>query len=119
MSRNSPPKFPGNGVAVRCRCPYNTAVSSGYPRRMLWHPASKNSASTARIPVRPQHDEPSQDTPSFRMPTPRSSSMTTDSTIKPLLPESSTSESTTVEVTLNDLRDKLLTIPDYQRDSDQ
>jgi hypothetical protein len=39
--------------------------------------------------------------------------------IKPLIPESSTSESTTVEVVLNDLRDKTLDIPDYQRDSDQ
>jgi hypothetical protein len=39
--------------------------------------------------------------------------------IKPLIPESSTSESTTVEVVLNDLRDKTLKIPDYQRDSDQ
>lgn len=39
--------------------------------------------------------------------------------VKPLIPESSTSESTTVEVVLNDLRDKTLEIPDYQRDSDQ
>src|SRR5487761_320168 len=39
--------------------------------------------------------------------------------IKPLIPESSTSESTTVEVVMNDLRDKSLRIPDYQRDSDQ
>lgn len=39
--------------------------------------------------------------------------------IKPLIPESSTSESTTVEVVLNDLRDETLVIPDYQRDSDQ
>jgi hypothetical protein len=39
--------------------------------------------------------------------------------IKPLIPESSTSESTTVEVVLNDLRDGTLEIPDYQRDSDQ
>lgn len=39
--------------------------------------------------------------------------------IKPLIPESSTSESTTVEVVLNDLRDETLEIPDYQRDSDQ
>lgn len=37
--------------------------------------------------------------------------------IKPLIPESSTSESTTVEVVLNDLRDGTLEIPDYQRDS--
>ena len=39
--------------------------------------------------------------------------------IKPLIPESSTSESTTVEVVLNDLGDGTLEIPDYQRDSDQ
>lgn len=39
--------------------------------------------------------------------------------IKPLIPESNTSESTTVEVVLNDLRDGTLDIPDYQRDSDQ
>jgi len=39
--------------------------------------------------------------------------------IKPLIPESSTSESTTVEVVLNALRDETLRIPDYQRDSDQ
>ncbi len=39
--------------------------------------------------------------------------------IRPLIPESSTSESTTVEVVMNDLRDKILQIPDYQRDSDQ
>jgi hypothetical protein len=39
--------------------------------------------------------------------------------IRPLIPESSTSESTTVEVTMNDLRDGVLEIPDYQRDSDQ
>jgi hypothetical protein len=39
--------------------------------------------------------------------------------IKPLIPESSTSESTTVEVVLNNLRDGDLVIPDYQRDSDQ
>jgi hypothetical protein len=42
---------------------------------------------------------------------------TTD--IRPLIPESSTSESTTVEVVMNDLRDKTVHIPDYQRDSDQ
>lgn len=42
-----------------------------------------------------------------------------DIDVKPLIPESSTSESTTVEVVLNDLRDKTLDIPDYQRDSDQ
>ncbi len=39
--------------------------------------------------------------------------------IKPLIPESSTSESTKVEVVLNNLRDGDLEIPDYQRDSDQ
>jgi Protein of unknown function DUF262 len=39
--------------------------------------------------------------------------------IRPLIPESSTSESTTVEVVMNDLRDEIVTIPDYQRDSDQ
>ena len=39
--------------------------------------------------------------------------------IKPLIAESSTSESTTVEVALNDFRDGSLEIPDYQRDSDQ
>lgn len=39
--------------------------------------------------------------------------------IKPLIPESSTSESTTVEVALNDYKDKILIIPDYQRDADQ
>ncbi len=39
--------------------------------------------------------------------------------IKPLIAESSTSESTTVEVIMNDLRDSSLQIPDYQRDSDQ
>jgi len=39
--------------------------------------------------------------------------------IKPLIPESSTSESTTVQVVLNDLEDGTLVIPDYQRDSDQ
>jgi len=38
---------------------------------------------------------------------------------KPLVIESSTSESTTVEVVLNDLRDNTLRIPDYQRDTDQ
>lgn len=45
--------------------------------------------------------------------------MSEDPEIKPLIPESSTSESTTVEVVMNDLRDKNLQIPDYQRDSDQ
>lgn len=39
--------------------------------------------------------------------------------IKPLIPESSTSESTTVEVVLNDMLAGIVTIPDYQRDSDQ
>lgn len=39
--------------------------------------------------------------------------------IKPLIPESSTSESSTVEVVLNNLREGILEIPDYQRDSDQ
>src|SRR5712691_9722780 len=39
--------------------------------------------------------------------------------IKPLIAESSTSESTTVEVIMNDLRDGITSIPDYQRDSDQ
>ena len=38
---------------------------------------------------------------------------------KPLIAESSTSESTSVEVVLNDLRDGVVQIPDYQRDSDQ
>lgn len=36
-----------------------------------------------------------------------------------IIAESSTSESTNVEVVLNDLRDGLVKIPDYQRDSDQ
>src|SRR5580700_2185704 len=39
--------------------------------------------------------------------------------IRPLIAESSTSESTTVEVVMNDLRDNTVRIPDYQRDSDQ
>ncbi|MDD5768994.1 MAG: DUF262 domain-containing protein [Methanothrix sp.] len=39
--------------------------------------------------------------------------------IKPLIPESSTSESTTVKVVLDDLEDGTLVVPDYQRDSDQ
>lgn len=38
---------------------------------------------------------------------------------KPLISESSTSESTNVEVVMNDMRDKTLVIPDYQRDADQ
>jgi hypothetical protein len=37
----------------------------------------------------------------------------------PLIPESSTSETTTVEVVMNALRDNTIRIPDYQRDSDQ
>ncbi len=39
--------------------------------------------------------------------------------VKPIIAESSTSESTTVEVVLNDIRDNIVRIPDYQRDSDQ
>ena len=39
--------------------------------------------------------------------------------IRPLIAESSTSETTTVEVAMNDLRDKNVRIPDYQRDSGQ
>jgi hypothetical protein len=39
--------------------------------------------------------------------------------IKPIITESSTSESTTVEVVLNDIRDQTVRIPDYQRDGDQ
>ena len=50
---------------------------------------------------------------------PRRTSMNSVSPIKPLIPESSTSESTNVEVVLNDLRDNIVQIPDYQRDSDQ
>lgn len=42
-----------------------------------------------------------------------------DNEVRPLISESSTSESTNVEVVMNDLKDKILTIPDYQRDSDQ
>jgi uncharacterized protein with ParB-like and HNH nuclease domain len=45
--------------------------------------------------------------------------MTPEDAVKPLIAESSTSESTTVEVVMNDLRDQTLTIPDYQRDGDQ
>ena len=37
----------------------------------------------------------------------------------PLLPESSSSESVGVETVMNDLRDGIITIPDYQRDCDQ
>src|SRR5262249_39295574 len=47
------------------------------------------------------------------------SQMSDASDVRPLIAESSTSESTTVEVVMNDLRDKTLEIPDYQRDSDQ
>jgi hypothetical protein len=36
---------------------------------------------------------------------------------KPLIAESSTSESTTVKVVLNGIRDGDVRIPDYQRDS--
>lgn len=39
--------------------------------------------------------------------------------VKPLIPESSTSESSRVDSVLNDLADNLIQIPDYQRDSDQ
>lgn len=39
--------------------------------------------------------------------------------LKPLVPESSTSESTNVEVVLGDMVAGTLTIPDYQRDADQ
>ena len=39
--------------------------------------------------------------------------------IKPLIPESNTSESTNVGTILDQLGDKTLIIPDYQRDSDQ
>lgn len=38
---------------------------------------------------------------------------------RPILAESSTSESTTVDVAMRDLEDKTLLIPDYQRDADQ
>lgn len=38
---------------------------------------------------------------------------------KPLIPESSTSESTRVDSVLKDLEDGIIQIPDYQRDSDQ
>lgn len=38
---------------------------------------------------------------------------------KPLIPESSTSESTSVEVVMNDMKDKTTIIPEYQRDGDQ
>jgi Protein of unknown function DUF262 len=39
--------------------------------------------------------------------------------IKPIIAESSTSESTNVEVVLSDIKDGIVRIPDYQRDSDQ
>ena len=39
--------------------------------------------------------------------------------VRPLIAESSTSEATNVEVVMGDLRDKIVYIPDYQRDSDQ
>jgi uncharacterized protein DUF262 len=45
--------------------------------------------------------------------------MTTLSDIRPLIKESSTSESTNVEVTMLEMQGKTLQIPDYQRDSDQ
>jgi hypothetical protein len=45
--------------------------------------------------------------------------MTGTTDIRPLIAESSTSESSNVEVIMNDLRDGILRIPDYQRDSDQ
>jgi len=45
--------------------------------------------------------------------------MDTNSSARPLIGESSTSESTNVDVVMGDLRDKILTIPDYQRDGDQ
>jgi len=44
---------------------------------------------------------------------------TVPKTGKPLITESSTSESTTVEVVMNDMRDNTLRVPDYQRDADQ
>jgi hypothetical protein len=37
----------------------------------------------------------------------------------PLLSESSSSESVGVETVLSDLKDGIITIPDYQRDGDQ
>ncbi len=39
--------------------------------------------------------------------------------IRPLVAESSTAESTTVEVVMNDMRDGVVYIPAYQRDTDQ
>jgi len=41
------------------------------------------------------------------------------SDIKPLLPESNSSESTSLRVVLGDLEEGIIKIPDYQRDSDQ
>jgi hypothetical protein len=38
---------------------------------------------------------------------------------QPLLAESSSSESVGVETVMNDMRDRIVTIPDYQRDGDQ
>ena len=45
--------------------------------------------------------------------------MTDAADVKPLIPETSTSESTSVQVVLDDYRDGIVQIPDYQRDSDQ
>jgi hypothetical protein len=45
--------------------------------------------------------------------------MTDNADVRPLIAESSTSESTTVEVTMGDMKSGVVTIPDYQRDSDQ
>ena len=39
--------------------------------------------------------------------------------VKPLIPESSTSESSRVDSVLKDFHDGTIQIPDYQRDSDQ
>ncbi|MDX2288817.1 MAG: hypothetical protein NW217_08360 [Hyphomicrobiaceae bacterium] len=39
--------------------------------------------------------------------------------VKPLIPESSTSESTRLDSVLKDFEDRTILIPDYQRDSDQ
>jgi hypothetical protein len=49
----------------------------------------------------------------------RSAVMSDAIDIKPLIPESSTSESTNVEVVMSDLHSQTLRIPDYQRDTDQ
>jgi len=43
----------------------------------------------------------------------------TQATVRPLITESSTAESSTVQVVLEDLGSNLLQIPDYQRDCDQ